>query len=136
MRQDEFFEGLDDAAETGRFFVALAERLRDQARGEEDLAHVAHALRLPLPRELRGATIETIEDGRSSIEAADLTSIVITYPPIPTPDPPTVELSFKKCFRVCKKVSGATVCAEVCVDIDVSLDGVHGSVKATVTVHF
>ena len=137
MHVNDFLADLDDLAETGRFFVALAERLPDDKGAEEDLTRLAHSLRIPIPRELRGASIETVADNHRIGDAADSTTVVITYPPVPTPDPQTVAMSFKKCFTICKTVSGAKVCATVCVKIDVGITtGVHGTIKATVEVTF
>ena len=141
-----YFDALDNVVTTGRFFVALSQRLgQGTVVAGEDATCLARAFGLTIPPDLAGATIDTMEEtrpGKHATHAAESRhrggpiEIVVVYPPEVTPDGGPVELKFKKCFKVCKKVGGATVCAEVCVDIDIGLGGVSGEITATVTVKF
>jgi hypothetical protein len=135
MRAD-FFEEMDNFAETGRFFVALTERLRDRRVTETDASRLAHTLRLPLPRALKDVSIEMVEDTDQIARATDHTTVVITYPPVRVPAEEAKALKVKKCFKFCKPIAGGKICAEVCVDIDVSFGGVHGNITANVSVSF
>jgi hypothetical protein len=143
MPLNAYLDALDNVTTTGRFFVDLARRLGPgTVVAGEDATRLAHAFGLPVPPDLAGATIETMEEGHKGKHAEHAAArapggpiqIVVTYPPVVPPEP--VPLKFKKCFQVCKTVGGAKVCAEVCVDIDVGLGGVHGSITATVSVTF
>jgi hypothetical protein len=147
MPTEIFREDLDNITEAGRFFVALAERLEDSPRTVEmlqagredvelDVAELAHALRVPIPSEWRGASIRILPDDYEMVRTAERTTVVIDYPPVVISDQKVAERSFNKCVRVCKTVKGVTVCAEVCIKVSIGWDGIHGSVKATVTATF
>ncbi len=143
MPLNAFYDGLDNITRAGRFFVALTERLGEgTVVAGEDATRLAHAFGIPIPPELEGSSIETMEDKTVTEQATERRAeptplkIVVYYPPVSTPGSGQAEMKFKKCFKVCNKVAGATVCAEVCVDIDIGLKGVHGSITATESVSF
>ena len=138
---------LDNLAETGRFFVALAQRLDDdpgvmrrlrvRKGAETALTELSHALWLPVPPELRDATIEILDDDHEISKAPGRTTVVIDYPPVLIPEQgPQQRAAFKKCATVCGTVSGVKVCATICVSVSVGLSGIHGSVSATLTASF
>lgn len=137
-------DSFSSATETGRYFVALADRTREgrfadewtKPSGEKDAATLAHNLLLSLPLDLRGASIEILEDGHVIAPDTKRTLTVVTYPPVLTSGSDTAELGFSRCFKVCTVVQGAKVCGEVCVNVDVGFSGISGSVSATVSVSF
>ncbi|WP_146073520.1 hypothetical protein [Amycolatopsis sp. CA-126428] len=132
----DFHEDLDNFADAGRFFVAVTERLQGAKVKEKDAQQLAHALRLPIPSGLKGASIEVLKDDHAIANSTDRTTVVISYPPVPTRGPEVDVQEFKKCFTVCKGVGNAKICATVCVDISVGMSGVHGSINASVSLAF
>ncbi|SRR5258708_40138819 len=143
MPLNALFDGLDNIANAGRFFVALTERLGDGTLvADEDATQLARALGVPIPAELAGVSIVSLgESGDADRKAGPCAArsplrIVVTYPPVVTPSSGEIEKTFKKCFRVCQTVGGAKVCAEVCVDIHIGFSGVGGTISASVSVAF
>lgn len=143
MALNALFDGLDNVVSAGRFFVALTERLGDGTlTADEDAIRLSRVLGVPLPPELAGASIVSLDkckaDEREAVARAELapTRIVITYPDIVHPGSGQTEKKFKKCFNVCQTVGGVKICAEVCVDISIGFSGISGKISATVSVSF
>ena len=143
MSLNHFFNGIDSVEKTGRFFVALAERLGDGTLdANDDALRLARVLGVPLPPELMDASIsssdETRPDEKGKLARAESGSprILIIYSDIDHPGSGQTELKFKKCFKVCQTVAGAKICAEVCIDIHIGLSGAGGKLTATVSVTF
>jgi hypothetical protein len=142
MSENTLFDGLDNVANAGRFFVALTERLGDGTlTAGEDAARIAQALVVPLPPELADFSIVALEESKADepeTARAQLaqTRIVITYPEVPYPGSGQVERTFSRCFQACTTVKGAKVCVKVCVKINIGLSGIGGAISATVSVAF
>jgi hypothetical protein len=141
MPMNAFFDGVDNFTRSGKYFVALTQRLGDgKVVAGEDATLLGHAFGISVPPELEGASIETMEDSNVAGEAIERGAegaplrVVVIYPPESTSD--TAEFKINKCFKVCQTVAGAKVCAEVCVNIHAGLSGVGGSVSATVSASF
>lgn len=129
-------DGIDDVVRSGQFFVTLTERLGDGKLDEgENALHLSRSLGITFPRELEGATIESIGE-RELVADRNSTIVAVTYPPRAGCMTGTTARAFSRCFKVCKKVSGATVCAQVCVKLDIGLGGISGDISATVSVKF